>query len=70
VVFPHSIIGPKPNDNLYYNKTITITCIATSKTTLATIVDKYIRCNGFSTDLSNAAFLDLGDLAIGRTRAT
>jgi expansin (peptidoglycan-binding protein) len=27
-------------------------------------------CNGFSIDLSNAAFPDLGDLAVGRTRAT
>ena len=70
MALPHYIIGYKSNDNLYYNKTITITYITTSKTTLATIVDKYIGCDGFSIDLSNVAFLNLSDLAVGRTRAT
>lgn len=70
VALPHSMMGPKFNDNPYCNKTITITCIATGKTTSATVVDKCMGCDGFSIDLSNAAFLDLGDLAMGRTRAT
>jgi hypothetical protein len=70
VALPYSLIGTKSNDNLYYGKTITITYIATSKITIATIVDKYIGCDGFSIDLSNVAFLDLDDLAIGCTSAT
>ncbi|KAG9242480.1 hypothetical protein BJ878DRAFT_425812, partial [Calycina marina] len=62
VALPHSMMGPKSNDNPYCNKTITATS--------ATVVDKCMGCDGFSIDLSNAAFLDLDDLAVGRTRAT
>ncbi|CZR52084.1 uncharacterized protein PAC_01961 [Phialocephala subalpina] len=39
VALPHSIMGPKSNNNPYCNKTITITCIATGKTTSAIVVD-------------------------------
>jgi hypothetical protein len=70
VALPQGLMGPKSNDNPYCGKTITITCIATGKTTIATVVDKCMGCDGFSIDLSNAAFLDLDDLAVGRTSAT
>jgi hypothetical protein len=70
VALPHSLIGTKSNNNPYCNKTITITCIVTGKTTTATVVDKCIRCNGFLIDLSNAAFLDLDDLTVSCTNAT
>ena len=70
VALPHGLMGPESNDNPYCGKTITITCIATGKTTTATVVDKCMGCDGFSIDLSNAAFLDLDDLAVGRTSAT
>jgi hypothetical protein len=70
VALLYSLISTKSNDNPYCSKTITITCIATSKITTATVVDKCIRCNSFSIDLSNAAFLDLEDLAVGCTNAT
>jgi hypothetical protein len=46
---------------------VTITCIATGKTTNATVVDKCKGCNRFSIDLSNTAFLELDDLSVGRT---
>ena len=70
VALPHGLMGPKSNGNPYCGKTITITCIATGRTTTATVVDKCMGCDGFSIDLSNAAFLDLDDLAVGRTSAT
>jgi hypothetical protein len=64
------MMGLESNNNPYCGKTIAITCIATGKSTTATVVDKCMGCDGFSIDLSNAAFLDLDDLAIGRTKAT
>jgi hypothetical protein len=70
VALPYGLMGLKSNSNPYCSKTITITCIATSKTTTATVVDKCIGCDGFSIDLFNAAFLNLDDLAVGRTSAT
>ncbi len=70
VALPHGLMGTKSNDNPYCGKTITITCIATGKTTTATVVDKCMGCSGHSIDLSNAAFLDLDDLTVGRTSAT
>ena len=70
VALPYGLMGPESNGNPYCGKTITITCIATGKTTTATVVDKCMGCDGFSIDLSNAAFLDLDDLAVGRTSAT
>ncbi|KAH6667801.1 hypothetical protein B0J14DRAFT_172709 [Halenospora varia] len=45
VALPHSMMGPKSNDNQYCNKAITITCIATGKTTSATVVDKCMGCS-------------------------
>jgi hypothetical protein len=62
-------MGPKYYDNPYCGKTITITCITTGKTTTATVADKCMGCNGFSINLSNAAFLNLDDLEVGRTSA-
>lgn len=70
VALPHGLMGTKSNDNLYCGKSITITCIATGKTTTATVVDKCMGCDGYSIDLSNAAFLDLDDLSVGRTTAS
>jgi hypothetical protein len=70
VALPYSLMGTKSNDNLYCGKMITITYIATSKTTIATMADKCMGCDGFSIDLSNVAFLNLDDLAIGCTSAT
>jgi hypothetical protein len=70
VALPYSLIGTKSNNNPYCGKTIIITCIATSKTTTATVVDKCIRCNSFLIDLFNAAFLDLDNFAVGCTNAT
>jgi hypothetical protein len=70
VALPYSLISTKSNDNLYYGKTITITYTATSKTTTATVVNKCIRCNSFLINLSNVAFLDLDNFAIGYTSAT
>jgi hypothetical protein len=70
VALPYGLIGPESNGNLYCGKTITITCIATSRTTTAIVVNKCIGCNSFSINLSNVAFLDLNDLVVGRTKAT
>ena len=70
VALPYGLMGPKSNSNLYYSKTITITYIATSKTTTATIVDKCMGCDGFSINLSNTAFLDLDNLAVSHTSVT
>jgi hypothetical protein len=70
VALPHVLMGPESNDNPYCGKTITITCIATSRTTTTIVADKCMGCEGFSIDLSIAAFLDLDDLAVGRTNAT
>jgi hypothetical protein len=70
VALLYSLIGTKSNSNPYYGKTVTITCLATSKTTTATVVDKCIGCDSFLIDLSNAAFFDLDDLAIGCTSAS
>lgn len=63
-------MGSESNSNPYCGKILTITCIATGKTTTATVADKCMGCNNFSIDLSNAAFLALDDLAVGRTKAT
>jgi expansin (peptidoglycan-binding protein) len=63
-------MGPLSNTNPYCGKTITIKCSSTGKTTTATVVDKCMGCNDHAIDLSNAAFLDLDELAIGRTNAT
>ena len=70
VALPHGLMGPESNDNLYCGRTITITCIATGKTTTATVADKCMGCDGFSIDLSEAAFLELDALAVGRTSAS
>jgi hypothetical protein len=70
VALPHVLMGPLSNTNPYCGKTITIKCSSTGKTTTATVVDKCMGCNDHAIDLSNAAFLDLDELAIGRTNAT
>jgi hypothetical protein len=70
VALLYGLISTKSNNNPYCGKTITITYIATSKTTTATVVDKCIRCNSFLIDLSNVAFLNLDDLAVSCTNAT
>ena len=69
VALPHVLMGPLSNTNPYCGKTITIKCSSTGKTTTATVVDKCMGCNDYAIDLSNAAFLDLDELAVGRTKA-
>lgn len=70
VALPYALMGTASNNNQYCGQTITIQCTATGKTTTATVVDKCMGCTGYSIDLSNAAFLDLDDLSVGRTTAT
>lgn len=69
VALPYELMGTQSNGNPYCGKTITVKCIATGKTTTATVVDKCMGCKGYAIDLSNAAFLDLDDLSVGRTTA-
>lgn len=69
VALPHGLMGTQSNGNPYCGKTITIKCKATGKTTTAKVVDKCMGCEGYSIDLSNAAFLELDDLSVGRTTA-
>jgi hypothetical protein len=70
VALPHGLMGTQSNGNPYCGKTITIKCTRTGKTTTATVVDKCMGCTGYSIDLSNAAFLELDTLDVGRTKAT
>lgn len=70
VALPHVMMGPLSNNNPYCGKTITIKCTSTGKTTTATVMDKCMGCENFAIDLSNRAFEDLDDLAVGRTGAT
>jgi hypothetical protein len=70
VALPHDLMGPLSNSNPYCGMTITIKCPSTGKTTTATVVDKCMGCYGQAIDLSNAAFLELNDLAVGRSTAT
>ncbi|KAH9206359.1 hypothetical protein DL95DRAFT_469716 [Leptodontidium sp. 2 PMI_412] len=70
VALAPSLIGTKANDNPYCNRTIMITCITTGRTTSAIVADKCEGCEGFSLDLSIAAFLNLADLSVGRTKAS
>jgi hypothetical protein len=70
VALPYELMGTQSNGNPYCGQYITIQCTATGKTTTAKVVDKCMGCHGDSIDLSNAAFLDLDDLAVGRTTAT
>jgi hypothetical protein len=67
---PLNLMGSESNNNPYCGMGVTITCVATGKTTNATIVDKCQACEGFSIDLSAAAFLELDNLSVGRTTAT
>jgi expansin (peptidoglycan-binding protein) len=62
-------MGTQSNGNPYCGKTITVKCTSTGKTTTAKVVDKCMGCDGDSIDLSNAAFSDLADMAVGRTGA-
>lgn len=69
VALPHGLMGTQSNGNPYCGQTITIRCAATGKHTTATVVDKCMGCVGDSIDLSNAAFLELDSLGVGRTTA-
>jgi hypothetical protein len=69
VALPHALMGAQSNGNPYCGQTITIQCPSTGETTTATVVDKCMGCTGYSIDLSNAAFLDLASLSVGRTTA-
>ncbi|PMD17270.1 hypothetical protein NA56DRAFT_728860 [Hyaloscypha hepaticicola] len=70
VALPHVLMGALSNTNPYCDKTITIRCTSTGKTTTATVMDKCKGCENYAIDLSNRAFQDLEDLAVGRTGAT
>jgi hypothetical protein len=70
VALPHGLMGTQSNGNPYCGQNITVKCTATGKTTTATVVDKCMGCDGYSIDLSNAAFLELDGLSVGRTGAT
>jgi len=52
-------MGDQSNGNPYCGKMISITCAKTGKTTTAKVVDKCMGCDGFSIDLSDAAFAAL-----------
>jgi hypothetical protein len=69
VALPHGLMGTQSNDNPYCGLYITIQCIATGNNTTAKIVDKCMGCDGYSIDLSNAAFLALDDPSVGHTQA-
>ncbi|KUJ15663.1 uncharacterized protein LY89DRAFT_587490, partial [Mollisia scopiformis] len=67
VALPYELMGTQSNGNPYCGKTITISY--QGKTTQAKVVDKCMGCMGDSIDLSNAAFLELAELAVGRASA-
>ena len=64
------MMGPQSKSNPYCGKTITISCLATQKTTIATVVDKCMGCDPYSIDLSEKAFRELDELQVGRTDAS
>ncbi|CCU82349.1 Rare lipoprotein A (RlpA)-like double-psi beta-barrel domain-containing [Blumeria hordei DH14] len=68
VALPYQFMGAQSNGNPYCGKTVTIK--HGGKTSTAKIVDKCMGCNGFSIDLSDAAFTQLSALSVGRTDAT
>ncbi|TEY37132.1 hypothetical protein BOTCAL_0532g00060 [Botryotinia calthae] len=70
VALPVGLMGSLSNSNPYCGKTITITCTSTGKTTQATVIDKCMGCEGNSIDLTNFAFDQLAEEAVGRTKAT
>jgi expansin (peptidoglycan-binding protein) len=67
VALPYGLMGTQSNGNPYCGKTITVSY--GGKTTTATVVDKCMGCVGDAIDLSNAAFLELAELAVGRATA-
>ncbi|KAE8445273.1 hypothetical protein EG329_013511 [Mollisiaceae sp. DMI_Dod_QoI] len=64
VALPYELMGTQSNGNPYCGKTITISY--GGKSTTATVVDKCMGCKGDSIDLSNAAFQELAEFALGR----
>jgi len=68
VALPHALMGSQSNGNPFCGKTITIN--ANGKSTTAKVVDKCMGCEGFSIDLSEAAFTELDSESVGRTGAT
>jgi len=63
-------MGTQSNGNPYCGKMITIKCTSTGKTTIAKVVDKCMGCTSYSIDLSNKAFGEVADFAVGRTNAS
>jgi hypothetical protein len=57
-------------ERTFCGATITIKCTATGAKTTATVVGKCTHCGGYGLDLSNRAFMDLEDIAVGSTSAT
>ncbi|RDW91214.1 hypothetical protein BP5796_02379 [Coleophoma crateriformis] len=72
VALPHDFMGTQSNGNPYCGKTVTIYCVATGKSTQATVVDKCMGCTGRSIDLSIKAMaaLDPNYETVGRETAT
>ena len=69
VALPHGLMGTQSNGNPYCGRMITVKCTSTGKTTTAKVMDKCMGCIGDSIDLSNAAFDEIADEAVGRTVA-
>ncbi|RDW61060.1 hypothetical protein BP6252_12443 [Coleophoma cylindrospora] len=72
IALPHDFMGTQSNGNPYCGKTVTIYCVATGKSTQATVVDKCMGCTGRSIDLSIKAMaaLDPNYETVGRETAT
>lgn len=68
IALPVGMMGAQSNGNPFCGMTVTIN--RNGKSTVATVVDKCMGCVGNSIDLSNLAFEDLADFALGRTQAT
>lgn len=67
IALPHEFMGTQSNGNPFCGKTVTIT--KGGKSVIAKVVDKCMGCTGKSIDLSNAAFIELAEFAVGRTTA-
>jgi len=69
VALSHLLMGTQSNGNPFCGTTITVTCVATGKSTTAEVVDKCMGCKMWDVDLSDAVFSDIEDMGVGRTTA-
>lgn len=67
IALPHVMMGEQSNGNPFCGKTVTVSL--DGKTATAKVVDKCMGCEGQSIDLSDHLFGQLGNPAIGRTKA-